>query len=223
MRSGTRGEYSRKAGKGARHVSSNFRRFTTTYAPSLSLPLPPPRLAFSAPVLTWYARNLISRSEDMNSCYGPTPNPKNYTTFHARTYLQPQLNKAIKYSEKDVKGDKNPKDFIVFWDKDYLVRFCHDLQPPLPPRLHPHPRPRCGRPRRTTLGRVCTRKAWCFQPSRFRRITVSRGPRSRSNRQWTLASPLACATEARVGEGAWADSVTVAMWRRGGLRSRAGV
>ena len=36
----------------------------------------------------------------MNSCYGPTPNPKNYTTFHARTYLQPQLNKAIKFSEK---------------------------------------------------------------------------------------------------------------------------
>mmetsp|Transcript_25003 Transcript_25003/g.51709 ORF Transcript_25003/g.51709 Transcript_25003/m.51709 type:complete len:148 (-) Transcript_25003:612-1055(-) len=68
------------------------------------------------PFASWYT------SEKMNSCYGPTPNPKNYTTFHARTYLQPQLNKAIKYSEKDVKGDKNPKDFIVFWDKDYIVR-----------------------------------------------------------------------------------------------------
>ena len=30
----------------------------------------------------------------LNSCYGKTPNPKNYTTFHARTYLQPQLNKV---------------------------------------------------------------------------------------------------------------------------------
>jgi hypothetical protein len=58
----------------------------------------------------------------MNSCYGPTPNPKNYTTFHARTYLQPQLNKAITYAEKDVKGDKNPKDFIVFFAKDFVVR-----------------------------------------------------------------------------------------------------
>ena len=32
----------------------------------------------------------------LNSCYGPSPNPKNFTTFHARTYLQPQLNKAIR-------------------------------------------------------------------------------------------------------------------------------
>jgi hypothetical protein len=55
----------------------------------------------------------------LNSCYGQTPDPKNYTTFHARTYLQPQLNKAIKYSEKDIKGDKNPKDFILFYDKDF--------------------------------------------------------------------------------------------------------
>ncbi len=30
----------------------------------------------------------------LNSCYGPTPNPHNFTTFHARTHLQPQLNKV---------------------------------------------------------------------------------------------------------------------------------
>jgi len=59
----------------------------------------------------------------LNSCYGPSPNPKNFTTFHARTYLQPQLNKAIKFSEKDVKGDKNPKDFIVFDKNEFLVRW----------------------------------------------------------------------------------------------------
>jgi hypothetical protein len=60
-------------------------------------------------------------SRGLNSCYGPNPNPKNYTTFHARTYLQPQLNKAIKYSEKDIKGDKNPKDFILFDNKQFQV------------------------------------------------------------------------------------------------------
>jgi hypothetical protein len=33
-------------------------------------------------------------SKTLNSCRGPNPNPKDYTTFHARTYLQPQLNKV---------------------------------------------------------------------------------------------------------------------------------
>jgi len=33
-------------------------------------------------------------SKKLNSCYGPTPNPLNFTTFHARTHLQPQLNKV---------------------------------------------------------------------------------------------------------------------------------
>ena len=31
----------------------------------------------------------------LNSCYGPTPNPINFTTFHARTHLQTQLNKVL--------------------------------------------------------------------------------------------------------------------------------
>lgn len=60
-------------------------------------------------------------SKQLNSCYGPTPNPYNFTTFHARTHLQPQLNKAISFDEKDSKGDKNPKDFIVFFNEDYRV------------------------------------------------------------------------------------------------------
>ncbi len=33
-------------------------------------------------------------SKKLNSCYGPNPNPLNFTTFHARTHLQPQLNKV---------------------------------------------------------------------------------------------------------------------------------
>lgn len=57
----------------------------------------------------------------LNSCYGKTPSPRNFTTFHARTYLQTQLNKAITAEEKDSKGDKNPKDFIVFFDGDFDV------------------------------------------------------------------------------------------------------
>ena len=61
------------------------------------------------------------RSKELNSCYGPTPNPKNFTTFHARTHLQPQLNKAVRPEEKDTKGDKNPKDFIIFFASDFSV------------------------------------------------------------------------------------------------------
>ncbi len=83
-------------------------------------------------------------SKKLNSCYGPNPNPLNFTTFHARTHLQPQLNKvnyltlslslakhmlihsllliqAISLEEKDTKGDKNPKDFIIFFDSDFKV------------------------------------------------------------------------------------------------------
>lgn len=107
-------------------------------------------------------------SKGLNSCYGPHPSPTNFTTFHARTYLQPQLNKvpraqaghreqckeshstfiggraalsaiilqcspwlcaccvgeqAIRFSEKDIKGDKNPKDFILFDDAKFQVRW----------------------------------------------------------------------------------------------------
>lgn len=45
----------------------------------------------------------------------------NFTTFHARTHLQPQLNKAVTLEEKDNKGDKNPKDFIIFYNSDFKV------------------------------------------------------------------------------------------------------
>merc|ERR1740122_870766 len=38
------------------------------------------------------------------------------TTFNARTYLQPQLNKAVSRdgAAKDPNTDRNPKDYIVF-------------------------------------------------------------------------------------------------------------
>jgi len=55
------------------------------------------------------------------SCWGDVPQPSNFTTFNARTYLQPQLNKACKSSEKREKGDVNPKDFILFKKGDFEV------------------------------------------------------------------------------------------------------
>lgn len=48
------------------------------------------------------------------SCWGDHPDPTSHTTFNARTFLQAQLQKAAKENEKVSKGDKNPKDFIIF-------------------------------------------------------------------------------------------------------------
>ena len=53
-------------------------------------------------------------SKGYSSCWGDAPDPSNHTTFNARTFLQPQLQKAAKSTEKAAKGDKNPKDFILF-------------------------------------------------------------------------------------------------------------
>ena len=60
-------------------------------------------------------------SHGLTSCWGDIPNPKNYTTFNSRTYLQPQLNKACKKSDKRANGDVNPKDFILFRKGDFEV------------------------------------------------------------------------------------------------------
>lgn len=60
-------------------------------------------------------------SYDLTSCWGDVPNPSNYTTFNSRTYLQPQLNKACKKSDKRANGDVNPKDFILFGKGDFKV------------------------------------------------------------------------------------------------------
>ena len=53
-------------------------------------------------------------SKGYSSCWGDAPDPSNHTTFNARTFLQPQLQKAAKSDEKESKGDKNPKDFLLF-------------------------------------------------------------------------------------------------------------
>ena len=56
-------------------------------------------------------------SNGFTSCWGDVPQKSNYTTYNARTFLQPQLNKACRQSEKRSKGDVNPKDFILFHKK----------------------------------------------------------------------------------------------------------
>ena len=66
-----------------------------------------------------FAQDIVAHG--LTSCWGAVPNPANYTTYNARTYLQPQLNKACKSTEKREKGDVNPKDFIIFPPKDFKV------------------------------------------------------------------------------------------------------
>lgn len=69
-------------------------------------------------VLEW-GKTYVAHGQ--TSCWGDIPQPGNYTTFNARTYLQPQLNKACKSTEKREKGDVNPKDFILFKKQDFDV------------------------------------------------------------------------------------------------------
>jgi len=60
-------------------------------------------------------------SMGLTSCWGDTPDPTNHTTFNARTFLQTQLNKASRRDEMALKGDINPKDFILFRKGDFEV------------------------------------------------------------------------------------------------------
>lgn len=59
-----------------------------------------------------FATDFVSKG--YSSCWGDKPNPKSHTTFNARTFLQAQLQKAARVNEMTSKGDKNPKDFILF-------------------------------------------------------------------------------------------------------------
>mmetsp|Transcript_3630 Transcript_3630/g.8334 ORF Transcript_3630/g.8334 Transcript_3630/m.8334 type:complete len:669 (+) Transcript_3630:248-2254(+) len=54
-------------------------------------------------------------SKGMSSCWGEEPDPTNTTTCNARTFLQPQLNKAVRLSDQVSKGEQNLKDWIVFY------------------------------------------------------------------------------------------------------------
>ena len=64
-------------------------------------------------------------SQKLNSCYGPTPNPLNFTTFHARTHLQPQLNKVKKYEYVDrVRGCSLDMSLCNFNHISILPKIC---------------------------------------------------------------------------------------------------
>ena len=65
------------------------------------------------------------RAAGYTSCWGDEPDPTSATTFNARTYLQPQLQKAAKSDEKISKGDKNPKDFILLPKNGFEVLKAH--------------------------------------------------------------------------------------------------
>jgi len=69
--------------------------------------------------VTEFAQSFVAHG--LTSCFGDEPDPSNYTTFNARTYLQPQLNKAVKKEDKAEKGDINPKDFILFYKRHYVA------------------------------------------------------------------------------------------------------
>jgi len=69
--------------------------------------------------VTEFGKDFVSKG--YSSCWGDAPDPTNHTTFNARTFLQPQLQKAAKSTEKASKGDKNPKDFILFPRATYSV------------------------------------------------------------------------------------------------------
>jgi len=51
----------------------------------------------------------------LSSVFGDKTDPSSYTTYNARTYLQCQVQKACKSSQKKECGDINPKDFILFY------------------------------------------------------------------------------------------------------------
>uniref|UniRef100_A0A6U1J5H5 Endonuclease/exonuclease/phosphatase domain-containing protein n=1 Tax=Tetraselmis chuii TaxID=63592 RepID=A0A6U1J5H5_9CHLO len=93
-----------------------------------------PRLLFGLDANT-YEKGVAGKTQDvaefgeafralgLTSCWGDVPDPANYTTFNARTFLQPQLNKAVRMAERKTSSltDRNPKDFILF-SKEHFVK-----------------------------------------------------------------------------------------------------
>jgi hypothetical protein len=57
----------------------------------------------------------------LQTCFGKPPDPSNVTTCMARTFLQPQLNKAVLAENRFNDGDNNPKDHIIIRESDVFV------------------------------------------------------------------------------------------------------
>lgn len=62
------------------------------------------------------------KSKNISTCFGAKLDPSNLTTYNARTHLQPQLNKAVSFEERREKGDRNLKDYIAFFERDFHVQ-----------------------------------------------------------------------------------------------------
>ena len=99
-------------------LSSRATPPTLNLPPRTSHPAPPtlhlpPRTSHPAPPTEDRFGTLFAEL-GYTSCWGDVPPVNNYTTYNARTFLQPQLQKASKFAERAKKGDVNPKNFILF-------------------------------------------------------------------------------------------------------------
>mmetsp|Transcript_18646 Transcript_18646/g.58287 ORF Transcript_18646/g.58287 Transcript_18646/m.58287 type:complete len:571 (-) Transcript_18646:45-1757(-) len=70
-----------------------------------------------------YQAHIVEKG--LASQYGDAPDidVKRFSTFNARTYLQPQLNKAVAFADRytDINVDRNPKDFVLFTKRDFQL------------------------------------------------------------------------------------------------------
>ena len=62
--------------------------------------------------------------QNWQSCFGTPPHKTKVTTCTARTFLQPQMNKANLAASRATNGDVNPKDHILFLNPDVHTRGC---------------------------------------------------------------------------------------------------
>lgn len=70
-----------------------------------------------------FLRDLQAGDAPLSHCWAGDETSKWHTTFNARTYLQPQLNKAVPFAERQGSKltDCNPKDFILFSGNTFEV------------------------------------------------------------------------------------------------------
>lgn len=73
------------------------------------------------------------KSMGFTSCFGDNPDTSVCkTTCCARTSLQPQLNKAVRYDDRVQHSDMNPKDNILFQSRHLAPASSHCLGQPNP-------------------------------------------------------------------------------------------
>lgn len=64
----------------------------------------------------------------LTTCWGASPVAGNcITTCSARTSLQPQLNKAVRWKDRIAMGGMDPKDHIVFLSAQFAVATQDDM------------------------------------------------------------------------------------------------